>query len=86
MTLVILRVVKTAISLPDGVFEAAEELAEKLGVSRSQLYAQAVAEYVAQHRAETVTARLNELYGEVEARLDPALEALQASSVAEDPW
>jgi metal-responsive CopG/Arc/MetJ family transcriptional regulator len=77
---------KTAISLPDEVFEAAEELAGELGVSRSQLYAQAVAAYVAEHRAETVTERLNELSGVVAARRDPALEALQASSVAEDPW
>ncbi len=84
--MVILWIMKTAISLPDEVFEAADELATELGVSRSQLYARAVAEYVAQHRAETVTERLDAVYGEVEARLDPALEALQASSVAEDPW
>jgi metal-responsive CopG/Arc/MetJ family transcriptional regulator len=77
---------KTAISLPDEVFEAAEELADELGVSRSQLYAQAVAEYVAQHRSETVTARLNEVYGDVESRLDPVLEALQSSSVGQGEW
>jgi metal-responsive CopG/Arc/MetJ family transcriptional regulator len=77
---------KTAISLPDEVFEAAEELADELGVSRSQLYAQAVAEYVAQHRHESVTARLDEVHGEVESALDPVLEELQARSVGRGGW
>ena len=36
---------KTAISLPDELFAAAEKLAERLGVSRSQLYATALAEH-----------------------------------------
>ena len=53
---------KTAISIPDDVFEAADELAEEQGISRSELYATAVAEYLAKHRAEDVTAKLNEVY------------------------
>lgn len=72
---------KTAISLPDEVFEAADELAGELGVSRSQLYARAVADYVVHHRSEGVTARLNEVYGEVESKLDPALGEMQAQSI-----
>ena len=72
---------KTAISLPDDVFEAAEELADALGVSRSQLYAQAVAEYVATHRDENVTARLNEIYSAVDSQVDPLLHDLQTRSL-----
>ena len=41
---------KTAISIPDETFEAAETLAGRLGLSRSELYATAVAEYLARHR------------------------------------
>jgi len=41
---------KTAISIPDPLFDAAEDVADRLGVSRSQLYAKALAEYVAKHR------------------------------------
>jgi metal-responsive CopG/Arc/MetJ family transcriptional regulator len=72
---------KTAISLPDELFEAADELAEKLGVSRSQLYARALSEYVAQHGESDVTERLNAVYGAAEARLDSVLQDLQFHSV-----
>ena len=77
---------KTAISVPDEIFEAAEELAGELGVSRSQLYAQAVAVYVAQHRDEHVTAKLNEIYSEGEARVDPVLAELQTRSLGPEEW
>lgn len=72
---------KTAISLPDDLFESADELAGQMGVSRSQLYATAVAEYVAKHRGQDVTARLNEVYGEEEGGLPPERRRAQARSV-----
>lgn len=50
---------KTAISIPDDVFEAAERLAERLDKSRSQLYSEAVAEFVFRHDPETLTERLD---------------------------
>jgi predicted DNA-binding protein len=65
--------VKTAISLPDPLFEAAEQLARQLGKSRSQLYAEALREYLERRRGEDITRRLNEIYdAEPElAELDP---------------
>lgn len=77
---------KTAISLPDDLFESADDLAERLGVSRSQLYATAVAEYVAKHRDEDVTARLNEVYGEHDTGLEPRVRRAQAWSVGTAEW
>jgi hypothetical protein len=77
---------KTAISVPDEIFEAAEELADELGVSRSRLYAQAVAEFVAHHRTDDVTERLNKVYANTESRLDPVLEELQVRSISRDEW
>lgn len=50
---------KTAISLPDEVFESAERLAQRLGKSRSRLYSDAVAAYVARHADGGVTEELN---------------------------
>jgi metal-responsive CopG/Arc/MetJ family transcriptional regulator len=38
--------VKTAISIPDGVFEAAEAIAQQLGVSRSEFYTKALQAYL----------------------------------------
>lgn len=82
------RDVKTAISLPDHVFEAAEQLARGLGKSRSELYSAAIASYLEQHRQDEATERLNEVYGPQEepAELDPLLAMLQSLSVAEEDW
>lgn len=80
------QVVKTAISIPDEVFQAAEELAERLGMSRSELYATAVAEYVAALRSRGVTARLNEVYADETSGLDPALQRAQAGAVGSEDW
>ncbi len=46
---------KTAISIPDEVFENAERLARKLKTSRSQLYSRALVEFVARHAPDAVT-------------------------------
>lgn len=77
---------KTAISLPDDLFESADALAERMGVSRSQLYATAVAEYVAKHREQDVTARLNEVYSEEQTGLEPELRRAQARSIGTSEW
>ncbi len=66
--------VKTAISIPDPVFEEAERLAEQLGVSRSRLYSEAVSEYLVRRVSEGVTERLNTIYDEVDAELSSEIE------------
>ncbi len=53
------RGMKTAISIPDPIFNKAEGLANQLSKTRSQLYAEAVDEYVTRHNPDTVTDRLN---------------------------
>jgi len=61
---------KTAISLPDEVFEQAERLARRLKKSRSELYREAVAEYVARHDPEAVTEAMNRIAEQVDTRPD----------------
>jgi hypothetical protein len=70
---------KTAVSIPDRIFRAAEQLAARWGISRSELYAKAVDAMVKEHDDEIVTSRLNDVYGpEGEgSSLDPALARLQ---------
>ena len=77
---------KTAISIPDAVFEAAEAMAERLGMSRSELYSTAVEKYVADHRANGVTERLDAIYADHPAALDPVLERLQSLSLPHEDW
>lgn len=50
---------KTAVSLPDRVFRAAERHAQRAKKSRSQLYAEAIAEYLARHAPDDVTEAMN---------------------------
>ena len=77
---------KTAISIPDPVFEEAEETAARLGMSRSQLYAKAVQIFVAQHRRERVREALEAVYGSQESGLDPVLAQMQAMSLPKEEW
>ncbi len=77
---------KTAISVPDDVFESADELAGELGVSRSALYSTAMAEYLAKHRGADITDRLNKVYGEVDSRLPAELRKAQARTIGKSEW
>jgi metal-responsive CopG/Arc/MetJ family transcriptional regulator len=77
---------KVAISLPDPLFRAAETLARKLGKPRSQLYAEAIAEYVGARGAKALTARLNVVYGKESSELDPALKYAQLERLSREAW
>ena len=50
---------KTAVSVPNEVFERAERLARRLGVSRSELYSRALREYLGRHSPDEVTEALD---------------------------
>ena len=77
---------KTAISIRDEIFEAAERTARALGMSRSELYATAVKEFVARHVGDGVTEALNDVYGDdpETSKLDERLQALQFASLFRD--
>lgn len=77
---------KTAVSLPDELFAMAEAEAKRLKVSRSELYARAIAEYVKHTRDAEITARLNEVYADTPSELDPTLHRLQMLTLAKDKW
>jgi metal-responsive CopG/Arc/MetJ family transcriptional regulator len=74
---------KVAISLPDSTFESAERVARGLGISRSQLYARAVKEFVKSHRGVDIRETLDKVYGSEPSALDPLLERLQAEALRE---
>ncbi len=77
---------KVALSIPDDLFESAETLSKRLGVTRSRLYATALAEYVAKHRGRKITERLNAVYAEDQGGLDPDLRRAQRRSLDPDTW
>ena len=53
---------KTAVSIPDDVFQKAERLARRAKRSRSDVFTAALREYVARHSPDEVTEALNRAY------------------------
>jgi predicted transcriptional regulator len=62
---------KTAVSIPDEVFQQAERLARRTETSRSALYTRALAEYVARHSPEEITEAMNRVCDELGVGVDP---------------
>ena len=77
---------KIALSIPDELFDSGETLSKRLGVSRSRLYATALAEFVAKHQSRKVTERLNAVYATQDSRLPASLRRLQGRSLARETW
>jgi len=77
---------KVALSIPNELFDSGETLGKKLGVSRSRLYATALAEFLAKHRGRKTTERLNAVYASEDSRLGPRLRRLQGRSLGEPSW
>lgn len=76
---------KTAVSLPDDLFRQAEFAARRLSVSRSQLYATALAEYLDRQSGAAITERLNEVYETEHAKVPNVLNRAQMKTL-EDSW
>jgi predicted transcriptional regulator len=58
---------KTAVSIPDELFLRADELASRLGKSRSEIYREALADYVMRREPGAVTRALDEMADELAA-------------------
>lgn len=77
---------KTAVSLPDTVFQAAEALAGSLGISRSELYANALKAYLQKFNRDHILQQLNQVYTEEDSSVDPTLVTLQSMSLPHEDW
>jgi predicted transcriptional regulator len=77
---------KTAVSLPDEVFQRADNLAKRLKISRSELYAKAVAEFVSRHSPDDVTAAFNRVCAEVDGKPDPAFQRAARKVLESSEW
>jgi hypothetical protein len=77
---------KTAISIPIDIFNAAESFAQQSHLTRSALFTRAVVEFLSRRRNDGVTERLNRLYGKEESHLDAIFTKMQTSVVAKEKW
>jgi metal-responsive CopG/Arc/MetJ family transcriptional regulator len=73
---------KTAVSIPNDLFEQAEALAQRTNMSRSELYADAIREFLA--RSETTTKELNDVYAEIAS--DPAVTNAARQTLTRSEW
>jgi metal-responsive CopG/Arc/MetJ family transcriptional regulator len=78
--------VKTSVSIPDPLFEAAERLAKRLGITQSRLYSRAIGRYVSEAGKHAVTALLNRVYAHHKTEFDSELAASQAASIPREQW
>jgi len=77
---------KTAVSIPDKLFQRAEEIARRLGKSRSELYQEALAEYVARREPNAVTVGLDEVVTELGSPIDEWTSAAGRRTLERSEW
>jgi len=75
---------KTEVSVPNPIYEAAERRAEELGMSLSEFYVAALAAYVATYQNGDITKRLDEVYAKEDSKLESELVAIQIASIGEE--
>lgn len=77
---------KTAISVPDALFQDAEQLARKLKKSRSQLFSEALAEYLARHTPDDITEAMNRVVDLTGEEPDPAIDTAARKVLERVEW
>ncbi|MBI3682765.1 MAG: ribbon-helix-helix protein, CopG family [Acidobacteria bacterium] len=77
---------KTAVSIPNDVFEGAERLARRTKRSRSQLFSDALKEYVARHAPEEVADAMNRVCGELGNAKDPFVSSAARRVLDRSEW
>lgn len=77
---------KTAVSIPDEVFQTAERLARRLKKSRSEIYSRALAEYVARHSPEEITEAMNAALVEIGDATDSFVTAAARKLIERSEW
>jgi metal-responsive CopG/Arc/MetJ family transcriptional regulator len=77
---------KTAVSVPDAVFQLAEQAAKRLQVSRSELYSRALSEYLARHTDNEVTSAIDAAIAEVGQPRDEAISSHARRLLRETEW
>ncbi len=77
---------KTAISLPDDVFEGAERLARRTKRSRSRVFSDALREYLARHEPDKLTEAMNKACDEIGGAKDPFTSSASRRTLERSEW
>lgn len=77
---------KTAVSIPNSLFDGAERLAKRTRKSRSQLYSDAIKEYLARHAPDAVTEAMDRACAEAGLEADPFIASASARTLERNEW
>jgi metal-responsive CopG/Arc/MetJ family transcriptional regulator len=77
---------KTAISIPDDVFESAERLARRTKKSRSRLFSDALKEYLARHTPDELTEAMNVACAEIGGQEDSFISSATRRTLEKNEW
>jgi predicted transcriptional regulator len=77
---------KTAVSIPDDVFEEVERLAQGMNRSRSHVYSRALAEFVARHSPDRVTEAMNRALEEIDEPMDEFIRTASRRVLERSEW
>jgi metal-responsive CopG/Arc/MetJ family transcriptional regulator len=77
---------KTAVSIPDRIFEQAERLARQARRSRSELFSSALREYVARHAPDEVTEAMDRVCSQVGDQQDPFVTRVAQRTLGDSEW
>jgi len=79
---------KTAVSVPNDLFEQAERLARRAGRSRSDVYSAALREYLARHSTDALTATIDAVIDDLgeEAAIDPFVRSAGQRVLEQSGW
>jgi metal-responsive CopG/Arc/MetJ family transcriptional regulator len=77
---------KTAVSIKDTIFQNAENYSKRVKISRSQLYSDALEEYLANRNDDDLIARINAVCEEVDTSIDPHWKKVQSKIIDREKW
>ncbi|HEY6351629.1 MAG TPA: ribbon-helix-helix protein, CopG family [Candidatus Angelobacter sp.] len=77
---------KTAISIPNDLFEGAERFARRTRRSRSRLFTDALREYLARHAPDKVTESMDQAIGEIGEEKDEFVSSVARHSLERVEW
>jgi predicted transcriptional regulator len=77
---------KTAVSVPNDVYEQAEEFARRTGRSRSEIYSTALRDYLAHHQPMPVTSAMDQALDAIDPEPDPFLDSAARETLARAEW
>lgn len=79
---------KTGIYIPDDIFSLAEKIAQRMNMSRSELYSKAIKEFLNNLTSENITQQLDAIYGDDEndSKIGEAISRSQLNILEKEEW